>query len=169
MNGEGRTMCLFGFVAFLAIYSVQLFGQAAPPKDRSSNSKKPTISKLGGANWNKIKEKAKKSVKKVAIDLIKLYAERTKEKGFKFPNDGPWQSELEDSFPYPLTPDQAQATTQVKSDMESDKPMDRLVCGDVGFGKTEVAIRAIFKAITAGKQIVLLAPTTIEPPFQPSP
>ena len=128
---------------------------------RNSNSKSPTINKLGGANWNKIKEKAKKSVKRVAIDLIKLYAERSKEKGYKFPNDGPWQNELEDSFPYVLTPDQAKATNQVKSDMESDKPMDRLVCGDVGFGKTEVAIRAIFKAITAGKQIAFLAPTTV--------
>jgi len=128
---------------------------------RSSNSKAPTISKLGGANWNRIKEKAKKSVKKIAIDLIKLYAQRSKEKGFKYPIDGPWQSELEDSFPYDLTPDQAKATTQVKCDMESDKPMDRLVCGDVGFGKTEVAIRAIFKAITSGKQIAFLAPTTV--------
>ena len=128
---------------------------------RNSNTKSPSINKLGGNTWNKIKEKAKKSVKKVAIDLIKLYAERSKEKGFKFPIDGPWQSELEDSFPYALTPDQAKATNQVKSDMESDKPMDRLVCGDVGFGKTEVAIRAIFKAITSGKQIALLAPTTV--------
>ncbi len=128
---------------------------------RNSNSKTPKINKLGGKNWNKIKEKAKKSVKKIAIDLIKLYAQRSKEKGYKFPADGPWQSELEDSFPYDLTPDQAKATCQVKLDMESNKPMDRLVCGDVGFGKTEVAIRAIFKAITSGKQIALLAPTTI--------
>ena len=128
---------------------------------RNSTSKTPTISKLGGTNWNKIKEKAKKSVKKIAIDLIKLYAERSKEKGYKFPIDGPWQNELEESFPYALTPDQAKATLQVKSDMESEKPMDRLVCGDVGFGKTEVAIRAIFKAITSGKQIALLAPTTV--------
>ncbi len=128
---------------------------------RNSNSKSPKINKLGGSNWNKIKEKAKKSVKKVAIDLIKLYAERSKEKGHKFPVDGPWQIELENSFPYELTPDQAKATSQVKIDMESDKPMDRLVCGDVGFGKTEVAIRAIFKAITSGKQIAFLAPTTV--------
>ncbi len=128
---------------------------------RNSNSNSPKINKLGGTNWNRIKEKAKKSVKKVAIDLIKLYAERSKEKGFKYPSDGPWQRELEDSFPYSLTPDQAKATSQIKIDMESERPMDRLVCGDVGFGKTEVAIRAIFKAITSGKQIAFLAPTTV--------
>tara|TARA_Y100001968_G_scaffold31865_1_gene24521 strand:+ start:24683 stop:28183 length:3501 start_codon:yes stop_codon:yes gene_type:complete len=128
---------------------------------RSSNSKSPKINKLGGTNWNKIKEKAQRSVKKIAIDLIRLYAERSKEKGYQFPKDGPWQSELEDSFPYELTPDQSKATREVKIDMESEKPMDRLICGDVGFGKTEVAIRAIFKAITSGKQIAFLAPTTI--------
>jgi len=159
INGESRDYLVIKYMDGKLSVAADQLGSLG--RYRSSNSKPPTISKLGGANWNKIKEKAKKSVKKVAIDLIKLYAQRSKEKGYKFPNDGPWQSELEDSFPYALTPDQAKATTQVKSDMESEKPMDRLVCGDVGFGKTEVAIRAIFKAITSGKQIALLAPTTV--------
>ncbi|WP_269612918.1 transcription-repair coupling factor [Prochlorococcus marinus] len=159
INGESRDYLVIKYMDGKLSVAADQLGSLG--RYRSSNSKTPTISKLGGANWNKIKEKAKKSVKKIAIDLIKLYAERSKEKGYKFPNDGPWQSELEDSFPYQLTPDQAKATIQVKSDMESDKPMDRLVCGDVGFGKTEVAIRAIFKAITSGKQIALLAPTTV--------
>ncbi len=159
INGESRDYLVIKYMDGKLSVAADQLGSLG--RYRNSNSKTPTISKLGGANWNKIKEKAKKSVKKVAIDLIKLYAERSKEKGFKFPNDGPWQCELEDSFPYSLTPDQIKATNQVKSDMESEKPMDRLVCGDVGFGKTEVAIRAIFKAITSGKQIALLAPTTV--------
>ncbi len=159
INGESRDYLVIKYMdGKLSVAADQL---NCLGRYRSSNSKSPKINKLGGTNWNKIKDKAKKSVRKVAIDLIKLYAERSKEKGYKFPNDGPWQNELEDSFPYPLTPDQAKATTQVKFDMESDKPMDRLVCGDVGFGKTEVAIRAIFKAITSGKQIAFLAPTTV--------
>ena len=159
VNGECRDYLVIKYMDGKLSVAADQLGSLG--RYRSSNSKAPTISKLGGSNWNKIKQKAKKSVKKVAIDLIKLYAERSKEKGFKFPNDGPWQNELEDSFPYVLTPDQAKATSQVKADMESEKPMDRLVCGDVGFGKTEVAIRAIFKAITSGKQIALLAPTTV--------
>ena len=159
INGESRDYLVIKYIDGKLSVAADQLGSLG--RYRNSNSKAPTISKLGGANWNKLKEKAKKSVKKVAIDLIKLYAERSKEKGYKFPLDGPWQSELENSFPYPLTPDQARATTQVKLDMESEKPMDRLLCGDVGFGKTEVAIRAIFKAITSGKQIAFLAPTTI--------
>ena len=97
----------------------------------------------------------------MAYDLLKLYAQRAQQQGFTYPHDMPWQQEMEDSFPYQPTPDQLKATQDVKLDMESDRPMDRLVCGDVGFGKTEVAIRAIFKAVTAGKQVALLAPTTI--------
>ena len=159
INGESRDYLVIKYMDGKLSVAADQLGSLG--RYRNSNSKLPTINKLGGNNWNKIKEKAKKSVKKVAIDLIKLYAERSKEKGYKFPSDGPWQCELEDSFPYSLTPDQAKATVQVKSDMESDKPMDRLVCGDVGFGKTEVAIRAIFKAITSGKQIAFLAPTTV--------
>ena len=159
INGESRDYLVIKYMDGKLSVAADQLGSLG--RYRNSNTKSPVINKLGGTNWNKIKEKAKKSVKKVAIDLIKLYAERSKQKGYKFPCDGPWQSELEDSFPYSLTPDQAKATKEVKSDMESDKPMDRLVCGDVGFGKTEVAIRAIFKAITSGKQIAFLAPTTV--------
>ncbi len=128
---------------------------------RSSGKIKPKINKLGGTEWEKIKEKNKKQIKKVAVDILKLYAKREKLKGYIYPEDGPWQDELEESFPYQPTPDQITAVEEIKSDMESEKPMDRLVCGDVGFGKTEVAVRAIFKAITSGKQVILLAPTTI--------
>ena len=159
INGESRDYLVIKYMDGKLSVAADQLGSLV--RYRNANSKSPKINKLGGTNWNKIKEKAKKSVKKTAVDLIKLYAERSKEKGYRFPVDGPWQSELEDSFPYDLTPDQAKATNQVKSDMESDKPMDRLVCGDVGFGKTEVAIRAIFKAITSGKQIAFLAPTTV--------
>ena len=128
---------------------------------RATGETPPQLSKMGGTAWSKAKERAKKAVRKVALDLVKLYAERQQANGFAFPNDGPWQSELEESFPYEPTPDQLKATADVKRDMERGEPMDRLVCGDVGFGKTEVAIRAIFKAITAGKQAAMLAPTTV--------
>lgn len=128
---------------------------------RSAGGKVPQLNKLTGQAWEKTKEKVKKSLKKLAVDLLKLYAQRAQQTGYAFPEDMPWQQELEDSFSYQPTPDQIKSTQDVKRDMESDRPMDRLVCGDVGFGKTEVAIRAIFKAATAGKQVALLAPTTI--------
>ena len=128
---------------------------------RATSETPPQLSKMGGSAWTKAKERAKKAVRKVALDLVKLYAERQQANGFAFPADGPWQNELEESFPYEPTPDQLKATVDVKRDMERQEPMDRLVCGDVGFGKTEVAIRAIFKAITAGKQVAMLAPTTV--------
>ncbi len=128
---------------------------------RSAGGKVPQLNKLTGQTWEKTKEKVKKSIKKLAVDLLKLYAQRAQQQGFSFPPDTPWQEELEDSFPYQPTSDQLKSTQDVKRDMESERPMDRLVCGDVGFGKTEVAIRAIFKAVTAGKQVALLAPTTI--------
>ena len=128
---------------------------------RASTDSPPELNRMGGVAWGKAKERARKAVRKVALDLVKLYAERHQSPGFAFPPDGPWQLELEDSFPYEPTPDQLKAITEVKRDMEKAQPMDRLVCGDVGFGKTEVAIRAIFKAVTAGKQCALLAPTTV--------
>ncbi len=128
---------------------------------RHAGSGKPQLNKMSGKSWERTKDKVRKAVKKVAVDLLKLYAQRSKQQGFAFPSDAPWQQELEDSFPYQATPDQLKSTQDIKRDMESDRPMDRLVCGDVGFGKTEVAIRAIFKAVTAGKQVALLAPTTI--------
>jgi transcription-repair coupling factor (superfamily II helicase) len=128
---------------------------------RGTGSEAPTLDKMSGKAWEKAKSKVRKAIKKVAFDLLQLYAQRSQQQGFAYPLDTPWQEELEDSFPYQPTPDQLKAIQDVKRDMENVRPMDRLVCGDVGFGKTEVAIRAIFKAVTAGKQVALLAPTTI--------
>ncbi len=128
---------------------------------RTSGDKAPELHKMTGKAWENTKNKVRKAIKKLAVDLLKLYAARTQQEGFSYPPDMPWQEEMEDSFPYQPTTDQLKAVQDVKRDMESERPMDRLVCGDVGFGKTEVAIRAIFKAVTAGKQVALLAPTTI--------
>jgi len=128
---------------------------------RAAGDRAPELNKMTGKAWENTKNKVRKAIKKLAVDLLKLYAARSQQQGFSFPNDMPWQEEMEDSFPYQPTTDQLKAVQDVKRDMESDRPMDRLVCGDVGFGKTEVAIRAVFKAVTAGKQVALLAPTTI--------
>ncbi|WP_392481285.1 transcription-repair coupling factor [Nostoc sp. C110] len=128
---------------------------------RAGGDKAPELNRMTGKAWENTKNKVRKAIRKLAVDLLKLYAARSQQQGFSFPSDMPWQEELEDSFPYQPTTDQLKAVQDVKRDMESDRPMDRLVCGDVGFGKTEVAIRAIFKAVTAGKQVALLAPTTI--------
>ena len=128
---------------------------------RGMNEGKPELHKMTGKAWVSATSKAKKAIKKIAFDLLELYAKRSQQLGYAFPLDNPWQMEMEDSFPYQATPDQLKATQDVKQDMESARPMDRLVCGDVGFGKTEVAIRAIFKAVTTGKQSALLVPTTI--------
>ena len=121
----------------------------------------PRLSKLGGNEWARVKRRAKESVQEMAAGLIKLYAEREAIQGFAFPEDTPWQRDLENSFPYQETPDQMQAITAVKRDMEKSRPMDRLLCGDVGYGKTEVAIRAAFKAVASSKQVAVLVPTTI--------
>ncbi|HPI53437.1 MAG TPA: transcription-repair coupling factor [Chitinophagaceae bacterium] len=121
----------------------------------------PKLHKIGSGVWEKLKSKTKKQVKDIASDLIKLYAERKASKGFQFSPDSYLQTELEVSFMYEDTPDQSKATADVKKDMESEAPMDRLICGDVGFGKTEVAIRAAFKSICDGKQAAILVPTTI--------
>ncbi len=121
----------------------------------------PKIYKLGSAAWKKLKQKTKSRVKKIAFDLIKVYAKRRLDKGFQYAPDSYLQLELEASFIYEDTPDQSTATEDIKKDMESERPMDRLVCGDVGFGKTEVAIRAAFKAAENGKQVAVLVPTTI--------
>ncbi|MGN7515605.1 MAG: transcription-repair coupling factor [Allomuricauda sp.] len=121
----------------------------------------PKIFKLGSAAWKKLKQKTKARVKKIAFDLIKVYAKRRLEKGFQYAPDSYLQHELEASFLYEDTPDQEKSTQDVKKDMESERPMDRLICGDVGFGKTEVAIRAAFKAVDNGKQVAILVPTTI--------
>jgi transcription-repair coupling factor (superfamily II helicase) len=121
----------------------------------------PKLSRLGSGEWDRLKDRAKKRIKDIARDLIALYAARKKETGITFSPDTHWQKELEASFIYEDTPDQARATLEVKRDMEQESPMDRLICGDVGFGKTEVAVRAAFKAVMDGKQVALLVPTTI--------
>lgn len=121
----------------------------------------PTLTRLGGGEWDRIKERAKKKVKDIARDLIILYAKRKTEEGFSFSQDTHWQKELEASFIYEDTPDQYRATLDVKQDMEYTNPMDRLICGDVGFGKTEVAVRATFKAVLDNMQVAILVPTTI--------
>ena len=128
---------------------------------RGDTGEPPRLSILGSGAWDKLKSKAKKRIKDIARDLIKLYAKRRKEKGFAYSPDSYLQHELEASFLYEDTPDQSKATADVKKDMESKRPMDRLVCGDVGFGKTEVAIRAAFKAACDGKQVAVLVPTTV--------
>ena len=125
------------------------------------NGNPPRLSTLGTGQWEKLKERTKKHIKDIARDLIKLYAKRRREKGFAFSADSYLQHELEASFLYEDTPDQLKATQDVKADMERDRPMDRLVCGDVGFGKTEVAVRAAFKAAVDGKQVAVLVPTTV--------
>ncbi|WHM38360.1 transcription-repair coupling factor [Streptomyces sp. BPTC-684] len=121
----------------------------------------PTLHRLGGADWTKTKQKAKKAVKEIAADLIKLYSARMAAPGHAFGPDTPWQRELEDAFPYAETPDQLSTIAEVKEDMEKTVPMDRLVCGDVGYGKTEIAVRAAFKAVQDGKQVAVLVPTTL--------
>ena len=119
------------------------------------------LNKLGGADWSKAKARAKAAAKELAEGLIKLYAERAKVKGYAFPPDDAWQREFEEDFPYEETDDQLRCIAEIKDDMQSDRPMDRLLCGDVGFGKTEVALRAVMKCILAGKQAAILVPTTV--------
>ena len=139
--------------------SVHLFHKIS--KYKSRDGAKPRIFKLGSGAWERLKTKAKTRIKKLAFDLIKSYAKRKISKGYKYKIDSSMQNELEASFLYVETKDQIKATADVKTDMESENPMDRLICGDVGFGKTEVAIRAAFKAIDNGKQVAILVPTTI--------
>lgn len=159
ISGDARDYLVVQYLDGLLRVAADQLGSLG--RFRASSDAPPQLNKMGGAAWAKTKARARKAVRKVAFDLVKLYAERTESPGFAFPVDGPWQNELEDSFPYEPTPDQLKAITEVKRDMEQGKPMDRLVCGDVGFGKTEVAVRAIFKAVTAGRQTALLAPTTV--------
>jgi transcription-repair coupling factor (superfamily II helicase) len=122
---------------------------------------RPPLHRLGTGDWERARARARKSVEDVAEDLLKMYARRESKPGYAFAPDTPWQAELEESFPYEETPDQLQALADIKADMESERPMDRLLCGDVGFGKTEVALRAAFKAVMSGRQVALLAPTTV--------
>jgi transcription-repair coupling factor (superfamily II helicase) len=143
-------------IVFVSIHALHKLA-----KYRGKDGVPPKINKLGTGAWNKLKERTKSKLKDIARDLIRLYAARKEEKGYAFSPDSYLQHELEASFIYEDTPDQLTATQAVKADMESDKPMDRLVCGDVGFGKTEVAIRAAFKAATDSKQVAVLVPTTV--------
>jgi transcription-repair coupling factor (superfamily II helicase) len=159
MAGEARDYLVVQYADGLLRVAADQLGSLG--RYRATGEGAPELNRMGGTAWLRTKERAAKSIRKVATDLLKLYAERHQIGGFAFPPDGPWQQELEDSFPYDPTPDQLKAIADVKRDMERPQPMDRLVCGDVGFGKTEVAIRAIFKAVTAGKQVAMLAPTTV--------
>ncbi|WP_290700759.1 transcription-repair coupling factor [Lacinutrix sp.] len=143
-------------VLYLSIHSLHKI-----TKFNGKDGKPPKVYKLGSKAWKVLKEKTKSRVKHVAFNLIKLYAKRKLEKGFQYKPDSYLQHELEASFIYEDTPDQITATANIKADMESERPMDRLICGDVGFGKTEVAIRAAFKAVDNGKQVAILVPTTI--------
>ncbi len=127
----------------------------------SSPEHPPKLNRLGGTEWVRAKKKAKNSIKALAEEMLQIYAKRAELQGFSFPPDTPWQQEIETSFPYQETTDQLKAIEATKQDMESSVPMDRLICGDVGFGKTEVAIRAVFKAMVSGKQVAILVPTTI--------
>ena len=126
-----------------------------------SEGKEPKLSKLGGQEWNRMKDRARESIRKLATDLVRLYAERAAVKGHPFAPDTIWQQEFEERFPYDETEDQLRSIAEIKADMESEKVMDRLLCGDVGFGKTEVAFRAMFKCVMDGRQAVLLSPTTV--------
>lgn len=128
---------------------------------RGSGSIKPKLSRMGGKDWENTKTRVKKEVEQVAYDLLRLYAKRKMQHGIQFLPDTTWQVEMEEAFEYTETPDQMKAINDVKADMESEQPMDRLICGDVGFGKTEVAMRGVFKAITSGKQVAVVVPTTI--------
>ena len=141
---------------FVSIHSLHKIS-----KYKGKEGDAPTLNKLGSGAWERVKQRTKSKIKDIARDLIKLYAQRNQEKGFAFSPDTYLQTELEASFKYEDTPDQLKATNDVKSDMEKPIPMDRLICGDVGFGKTEIAIRAAFKAATDGKQVAVLVPTTV--------
>ena len=143
-------------VVFVSIHNLHKIS-----KYRGKEGEPPTVNKLGTGAWERMKERTKSKIKDIARDLIKLYSKRHKEEGFAFSPDSYLQNELEASFIYEDTPDQLKATNEVKRDMERKRPMDRLICGDVGFGKTEVAIRAAFKAATDGKQVAVLVPTTV--------
>lgn len=143
-------------VVFVSIHSLHKIS-----KYKGKEGEEPRISKLGTGAWEKMKERTKSKIKDIARDLIKLYSQRKQEKGYQYSADSFLQHELEASFIYEDTPDQLKATQDVKADMESNRPMDRLVCGDVGFGKTEVAVRAAFKAVADNKQVAVLVPTTV--------
>jgi len=145
-------------ILYVPTYQVDLVQKYIGSKD---SAHKPRVDRLGGTAWHRRKGRVKESIEQMADELLNLYALRQARKGYSFPAEVPWQTEFEDLFPYQETDDQLQAIEDVKTDMEDERPMDRLVCGDVGYGKTEVALRAAFKAVMAEKQVVILVPTTI--------
>jgi transcription-repair coupling factor (superfamily II helicase) len=158
MAGVARDYLVIGYAAGDRLYV---------PTDQLATVKKytggeaPRVSRMGGKDWGETKDRVRRAVAAVAEQVVRLHRARARAEGFTFPADSPWQREVEASFPYEETPDQMQAILDVKKDMESPQPMDRLVFGDVGFGKTEVALRAAFKAVVAGKQVAILCPTTL--------
>ncbi|MEN9255294.1 MAG: transcription-repair coupling factor, partial [Gloeomargarita sp. SZTDM-1c_bins_89] len=158
VGGQTREYLVLQYADGQLRVAVDQVGVLSPYRGGGSQ---PELHRLASKTWEKTREKVRKSLKKLAVNLLELYAKRAQQTRPPYPPDTPWQQELEDSFPYPLTPDQAKAIQAVKADLASPRPMDRLICGDVGFGKTEVAIRAIFKVLMAGKQVAFLAPTTI--------
>lgn len=160
VNGKPKEMIKLVYKDNAAVF-VSIHNLHRISKYKGKEGTEPTISRLGSGAWERLKERTKERVKDIARDLIKLYATRKQQQGFAYTPDGYMQHELEASFLYEDTPDQAKTTADVKRDMESPMPMDRLVCGDVGFGKTEVAMRAAFKAATDGKQVAVLVPTTV--------
>ena len=160
VNGKPHEMIKLNYRDGANVY-VSIHNLHRISKYKGREGSEPTVARLGGGAWERLKERTKDKVKDIARDLIRLYATRKQQKGFAYSPDGYMQHELEASFLYEDTPDQAKATLDVKHDMESPMPMDRLVCGDVGFGKTEVAMRAAFKAATDGKQVAVLVPTTV--------
>ena len=159
LSGEPRDYLVVQYTDGLLRVAADQLGSLG--RYRASSEQPPKLNRMGGTAWSNTKERVRKAVAKVAMDLVKLYAERHEARGYAFAIDGPWQADLEGAFPYDPTPDQLKAIAEMKQDMEAPRPMDRLICGDVGFGKTEVAVRGIFKCITDGKQCVLLTPTTV--------
>ena len=179
IDGKSQDFLILRYSAddtlYVPTYQVDLVQKYIGSKD---NAHKPRVDRLGGTAWNRRKGRVKESIEQMAGELLKLYALRQARKGFSFPAEVPWQTEFEALFPYQETGDQLQAIEDVKSDMEDERPMDRLVCGDVGYGKTEIALRAAFKAVMSEKQVAILVPTTIlalqhydtfEKRFQPFP
>jgi transcription-repair coupling factor (superfamily II helicase) len=150
-----------GDLLHVPLYRIDQLERYRGVEAEGSETPPPKLDHLGGKRWARVRRQAEESVHRLAAELLDLYARRQLTPGFAFPPDGKWQRELESSFLYEDTPDQRKATVEVKSDMEAARPMDRLVVGDVGYGKTEIAVRAAFKAVTAGKQVAVLAPTTI--------
>ncbi len=160
MEGEEREYLLVEYAGndrlYVPVHQADRLSRYVGPDDVP-----PTLSRLGSAEWAQVKERARRAVEEVARELLHLYAAREVVRGHAFGPDTPWQAELEAAFPYVETPDQAKAIAEVKADMERPRPMDRLICGDAGYGKTEVALRAAFKAVMDGKQVAVLVPTTV--------